>query len=236
MADDTVTGAEIQGGTQPGQAPNAGGKMFSQDDLNRVVGETKAAMKRQFDRQMSDFGKRAADDAIATLLAEHGIDSVESLATVTQTATQAPTELDQLKREMTKLKAQHTKVANEKESTAAEAEKLRAKLRETVTKSAVISIAAEKSVDPDLVWRAVQDRIDHDDNFKPFVKSEDGSPAETTITQLIDGELQKRPYLLKATGVPGSGGRPVTGGSGNSKPDYSKRENRIAALREAGLK
>lgn len=204
------TGAASQGG-------------FSQEDVDRLVGERLAKQERKFKAQFAKQTERVASEAVETFLADRGLD----LETFDK-AVEAPSEVDQLKRDHRALKAKHTKLDNELKAALDARDAANAQLRKIYGRDEVTRAASKlRAHNPDAVWKWVKDDIAFDDENKPFVIDSDGNPAGITIEQLIEGlrSNESTMFMFRPDeGVTGGGSRTTPIGSGANAPGRTKEQ------------
>lgn len=206
--------------TQAGDEPKAGdGKTFSQKEVDSMVAARLSRLETKHKRDL----ERAVQDGIQSWRTEHEIDddTLEGLKN-----------RDSANAELRKLKSAATKATNDAEGWRAKYEKAAGRLREALTRDAVMREAASKSPDPELVWMLVEKNLTVDEDYQVIAQL-DGK--ECTIADVVTHALTTRPHLAKAP--------PIVGGSGGTQglpprpqdkaPDYGNREVRTANLRSA---
>jgi hypothetical protein len=221
----TLTDAENQDGNAPDAS--AGGekqtprvKTYTQDEVNRFVAD-----RLQRDRVSSEKKlEQAREDAVSTWREQNGL--TDDILQKLEGEDKTHADLKKIAREKSELEKAH-------ESLKSKFDLAHGKLVDSLTRSAVLSKAAELSVDPESVYLHIRGRLKTEDDYTVTVLGDDGSPAHgSEIGDLITELLERKPFLKKATGDEGGGARPNgTGGRRQTGPDLGTREGRNAALK-----
>jgi hypothetical protein len=204
-----VEGNPISGeGTPAGSDPKAGEKTFTQKDVDRIVTDR---LGREQKRMQQGTDARIAE-ALTAFREEHGLD---------QSALDALAKRDQVAAEHRQLKTALTKAEKEAAEAKGKFAKANSRAVEKTTLGAVLSAAATKSNAPDLLWKAIRDRVTADEEYNLQILGEDGKVSTQNLDQLIDETLARYPQLAKPISSPGSGARPGFDGA-PPPPEISK--------------
>lgn len=192
-----------------------------QDAINKAVKSVKKKLNDQWERKVASM----VTEGIEAWREEQGLDD-ETVAKVSN--------LDDTQREMRALKSKLGKVEKEANALRESEAKVKTMLRENITKTKVLSVAAEKSRDPESVWLHIAPRLDMDmDTLEPVILDSNGDrDHDATVEALVSDLLASKPHLEAPTGKPGSGHKPHKADSvvtDDAKP-VDSREARIAAL------
>jgi hypothetical protein len=214
-----VTGSDNPEGTQPGSDDEPKAAVFSQADVDNLIGKMKAKLNREFTKRE----KTIREEAITGWRDEQGLDD-EVLAK----AIEAPNELEAVKRELRTTKTSHTKLQNAYEAALKGRDEANAALRKIYGRDEVTRAANKlRAHNADAVWKWVKDQIDFDDDNKPLVVDSEGNPAGTTIEQLIEGlrDNESTQFMFRPDeGVEGGGSRTTPAGGNATQSGRSKEE------------
>lgn len=185
MSEQTPTGAETPAGMQPDT--KADGKLFSQADLDRLVGERLAKEKTKAGK----IAEQVASEAVSRWREENGLDD---------DALELWKKRDEAQASARQQKAELTKARNEAEAIRKKHEATAAKLDATLRSEAILRAATGKSHAPQDVVLHLLPRIKMLEDFSVVVVDEKGEPTAKDIDTAVKELLEQKPYLAVATG------------------------------------
>lgn len=184
--------------------------------------------ERQHKRQVQRAKEEATKEVLSSVAELFGVDDVSdlpSLADRLKVSQESESKVAVAEKAISRLQQE---IADK----AAAGEKWQQRFKQQAIRSAVINAASRESHDPETVYRLVGDLFDADEEGEVFVKDSD-STVETVLEKL----LADKPYLAKAKGVSGSGGRSPDGGAQVArKIDLSDPKTFDALLLQAAIK
>lgn len=213
-------------GGSPGQGdgdpPDPPGKTLTQTEINAIVEKRLSKERKKHETAL----EAARADAIREWRDEMGLDDE---------ALEKASKLDEHAKQLRDLNKQIKAKDKEIESLVGKLGVVEPKLKETLTRDAVLRAAAGKANDPNLLWLLMKDqgevRVDEDYQVQVFV---DGEQKDITIGARVDQLLAEHKQLAAPTGTPGSGSRgsPHQGGNsqGGSEPDLMTTEGLAKAF------
>lgn len=216
------TGTENQAGTLPEGSPsNATGKIFSQEEVNAHVAGRVAKMKRDLEKVLEQ--EKLA--AISAWRDEQGItdDVVGELS-----------KRDEKKAAEKKLQKEYQNIQKERDQFRVELDTLRKQVEDSAIKTAIISSASGKAIDPNIIHKIFLDRVKYDQESKSVVLlEEDGTPSTKKLDAAISEYLDANKFLAAPSGSAAGAGSRVNSGNSQVKSDKPlTQEDRLRILNE----
>lgn len=166
--------------------------------VQNTIDKAAIGIKKKLNAQWEKKVASMVADGIEAWRDEQGLDD-DTVAKVSG--------LDDTQREMRGMKSQLGKAEKELIKLRESESKIKAMLKTNVTKTKVLSIAAEKSRDPESVWLHIAPRLDLDmDTLETVIRDENGDrDHDATVEALVTDLLASKPHLEAPTGHSGSG-------------------------------
>jgi len=198
MADDTTpTDAENQ----------AAGKTFTQDEVNKFVGERSQRLKEAYDRGLPDIRAEAGESAVAA----YRKDQAKTTKKDKQATDSERTEFEGSIARLTKERDEFRESADRHLSSIK-----RIRVDEVLLKSA----HKMRFIDPNDSIRYVSSRVKYDPvKDTIFVLDEKGKPSGETVDELLTSLATEKEYLIQPTGQSGSGSRGAASSNGAGDGD-----------------
>jgi hypothetical protein len=217
-------GGGSEGDTPTGAGNQGTGQTFTQDEVNRIVGEKSQRLKDAHERSLSEAIAKERTAAVEDFKKQQSKESKKQQA--------------QVDSDLTAHQAEAAKWRKKAEEYKAESEQhLAARVRAGVDDVVIKTASKMKFIDPNDTLLHVRGRVKFDHvKGVAYVVDNEGKPSGETVEELLTTLATEKDYLVQPTGTNGSGSHIPTPGANNDQAEDRTSATHIRAHLAAARK
>lgn len=195
-------------------ANQAAGKTFTQDELNKIVGDKSQRLKEAHERTMVDEVAKASTAAVDAY--KKSIASAAAKA-AKDTARAAKDTADATNSNITELEGNLARLTKERDTAVETSERHLTSIKRIRVDDVVLKAAHKmRFIDPTDSIRYISGKVQYDPvKDAIFVLDDKGKPSGETVEELLTTLAAEKEYLIQPTGQGGAGSN-IQVGTGNS--------------------